>query len=486
MFVSVGSYLISDAYAQFQSGGVNKEGSWYAGEGLKQGDYFSYDMCHVDHKECVDFRMDFWISGDVQTGIESKWLVEVVVYDGAKTVVGNMELGKIAPEPTGGSSDIGAYRGAFKSSIVWLSAYATADGHGGKGSKKFSDVSWGKIGNIGGEQVVPMTIETVSVPAGTFEDTVQVGWRTGGKTSKIWIVDDFPFPIKADTYVQEPEGIPPQAYKFELLEYRENVQSNPFEGIQSTADIFADSGCDVNFERDNVIKKSTANFNYQIHLFYGPEEPVQGCEMQWLIKFINKFDDTEFLNQVQFDVQVYGDDLKRIRSLAAEEGRRFLYSQSGQYTLDMTVKEAPGDAHYVIFVYGTAPETIIPTNDPDYLEVVIPIRQGTEISTPITSLTPAPSESDVSKPIPEWIKNSAEFWINGDVDDSTFISALQFLIQQGIINVPPTSINQDSDSDEIPEWIKNSAEFWINGDVDDSTFISALQFLITQGIIVVQ
>ena len=34
----LGSFSVPLASAQFQSGGVNKEGSWYAGEGLKQGD----------------------------------------------------------------------------------------------------------------------------------------------------------------------------------------------------------------------------------------------------------------------------------------------------------------------------------------------------------------------------------------------------------------------------------------------------------------
>ena len=42
-------------------------------------------------------------------------------------IKGEMELGKIAPEPTGGTEDLGVYRGAFKSSVAWLSAFATAD-----------------------------------------------------------------------------------------------------------------------------------------------------------------------------------------------------------------------------------------------------------------------------------------------------------------------------------------------------------------------
>ena len=93
----LGSSLISSVSADpFQSGGVDVEGSWYAGEGLKHGDFFSYSMCHVDYKECANFEMDLWIKGDIQTGSETKWLAEVVVYDGNKRIVGEMELGKIA------------------------------------------------------------------------------------------------------------------------------------------------------------------------------------------------------------------------------------------------------------------------------------------------------------------------------------------------------------------------------------------------------
>ena len=164
--------LFPSAFAQYgSSGGVNVEGSWYAGEGLKKGDFFSYSMCHVDYKECTTFELDMWIKGDKQVGTETKWLAEVVVYDGKKIIVGEMELGKIAPEPTGGSEELGVYRGAFKSSVVWLSAFATSDGSsGGKGPKAFDMQSWGKIGNIGGEQVIPTDIETITVPAGNLRD----------------------------------------------------------------------------------------------------------------------------------------------------------------------------------------------------------------------------------------------------------------------------------------------------------------------------
>ena len=94
------------AAAQELGGGVDKEGSWYVGEGLKTGDRFEYSVCHVEYKECKPLVMDFWIKGDIVEGTETKWLVETVVYDGNKIIKGQMHLGKLAP--------------------VWLSAFAIA------------------------------------------------------------------------------------------------------------------------------------------------------------------------------------------------------------------------------------------------------------------------------------------------------------------------------------------------------------------------
>ncbi len=463
-----GSLSAPSAFGQFQSGGVDKEGAWYAGEGLKQGDFFSYSMCHVDYYECVEFGLDMWIKGDKQVGSETKWLAEVVVYDGRKVIVGEMELGKIAPEPTGGTPELGVYRGAFKSSIVWLSAFATSDdSSGGKGPKEFAATSWGKIGNIGGEQVVPMAIETVTVPAGTWE-TVQVGWKTGGVTSKVWIADDFPFPIKAKTYTHVSEGIPPVEYEFTLLEYRENVLESPFDGIVSTLDESAAAGCQTDIEKEVIIKKPTKNFDYQLHIFYGPEYPVQGCEMEFLIKFISKFDDTEFLNQVQYDFLVVDDNLKQSRSLAQENGKNFLYSPSGQALLDFIVEEEPGIAKYVIWIYGLSPEGIVPSTVADYLQISIPIS-AEDGTIPV-------------KEIPEWIKTSSGFWVDGSSSDSEFISAIQFLIKEEIIQIPPTS-SGSSNSGQIPPWVKTSVGFWVDGSSSDSEFISAIQFLIEEGIL---
>ena len=505
----LGSLFVPVAHAQFQSGGVDKDGTWYAGEGLKHGDFFSYRMCHVDYNECSQFTLQLWIQDDIQVGTEAQWLTKVLVDDGNKRVIGDLHLSKVATEPSGGSEELGPYRGAFKSSIVWLSSFATSDvsSSGGKGPKEFRATSWGKIGNIGGEQVVPQAIETVTVPQGTWEDTVQVGWRTGGYVSKIWVVDDFPFPIRALTYTHVSEGIPPREYEFELLEYKEGVTEDPFAALTSTANEFAASGCDIDPTKDVAIKKSTQNFQYQIHAFYGPEDPVQGCEIYWLIKFLKFSDETEFLNQVQYDFLVVDDDLKPIRSIASEEGRQFLYSPSGQALVTFPVKEDPGTANYVIWVYGLAPTGIVPSEVDDYLQLEIEIFPNENVSAPppSTSDSPAtttapPSTSDSSTTtttpttatIPDWIKTNAGWWADGVLDDDSFLNGIIYLINNGIIHIPETSQGDTGDTDDddaaatdssVPEWVKTNAGWWADGVLDDGSFVSGIQYLIENGII---
>ncbi len=420
--LSTGFILIPAVSAQFQSGGVDHPGKWYVGEGLKPGDFFSYKLCHTDYKDCSEFQMDFWIEGTIKVGTEDKWLAQVVVYDGNKIVKGNMELGKIAPEPSGGSNELGVYRGAFKSSIVWLSAYATKNiNEGDKGEKAFSAPSWGKIANIGGEQIIPTALEKVTVPAGTY-DTVRIQFKTGGAESKVWVVDGFPFPIKASTWTQVSEGIPPQEYRFQLWDYKQNVISNPFTGITPTVkDPGAAEGCPKNYSLVDV-KKTTKDFKYLVELRYGPPDPPSGCNIEWFINFKNKFDETEFLNQVQYDIFVVDDKLTLppIRSIAKDEGRNFLFSPSGQVYTKTLVKEQAGTANYVIWVYGLAPEGIAPSTATDYLQIPVFIYGDDDSST---------------QKIPAWIKNNADWWSQGLISDDDFLKGIQFMVENGIIIV---------------------------------------------------
>ena len=83
--------------------------------------------------------------------------------------------------------------------------------------------------------------------------------------------------------------------------------------------------------------------------------------------------------------------------------------------------------------------------------------------------------------IPAWIKNNAGWWADGQIDDGSFVSGIQWLISNGIMSIPPTEQGAGSD-DEIPSWIKNNAGWWADGQIDDNSFVSGLQWLISNGI----
>jgi len=90
-------------------------------------------------------------------------------------------------------------------------------------------------------------------------------------------------------------------------------------------------------------------------------------------------------------------------------------------------------------------------------------------------------EKNSSNIIPYWIKNNAGWWSDGMIDDGSFVSGIQWLISNGVMNIPPTEQGTGSD-DVIPSWIKNNAGWWADGQIDDSSFVTGLQWLISNGI----
>ncbi|MDH3277362.1 MAG: phosphate/phosphite/phosphonate ABC transporter substrate-binding protein [Nitrosopumilus sp.] len=52
---------------------------------------------------------------------------------------------------------------------------------------------------------------------------------------------------------------------------------------------------------------------------------------------------------------------------------------------------------------------------------------------------------DAQSLVPEWIKNNAGWWANGEIDDKTFLDGIKFLIENRIIDVPSESQTIDVD-----------------------------------------
>ena len=50
---------------------------------------------------------------------------------------------------------------------------------------------------------------------------------------------------------------------------------------------------------------------------------------------------------------------------------------------------------------------------------------------------------DIIEKVPAWVKNNAGWWANGEIDDTSFISGIQFLVKNNIIKLDSTEIQNN-------------------------------------------
>jgi len=88
-----------------------------------------------------------------------------------------------------------------------------------------------------------------------------------------------------------------------------------------------------------------------------------------------------------------------------------------------------------------------------------------------------------SESIPEWVKNNASWWSERQISQTEFTNGLEFLINEGIIYIPPTESGIPGPEKIIPDWVRNTAGWWADNQIPDSEFINAMKYLIEIGII---
>jgi len=138
------------------------------------------------------------------------------------------------------------------------------------------------------------------------------------------------------------------------------------------------------------------------------------------------------------------------------------------------------DDEFFVLVDGFETDYVEINSTSEYRTLVIPFFGGDSVIDVIgtDALNPFSPEPE----IPSWIKNNAEWWADDQIDDTTFIQGIQYLITEGIMDIPQTESGESS-GNEIPSWIKNNAEWWADDQIDDTTFIQGIQYLIANGIL---
>ncbi len=86
--------------------------------------------------------------------------------------------------------------------------------------------------------------------------------------------------------------------------------------------------------------------------------------------------------------------------------------------------------------------------------------------------------------IPKWIKNNAKWWSEGQIGDSDFVGGIQHMIKEKIINIPnlPSSASTNAE-EKVPDWIRNNAGWWADGQIGEDDFVNGIKWLVENGII---
>jgi len=91
-------------------------------------------------------------------------------------------------------------------------------------------------------------------------------------------------------------------------------------------------------------------------------------------------------------------------------------------------------------------------------------------------------DSNQANVVPEWIKNNARWWAKGNIGDHAFVSGIQYLIQENIIQIPNSQESSKSIR-TIPVWVKHIAGFWADGKISDAEFVKSIQYLVENKLI---
>ena len=97
---------------------------------------------------------------------------------------------------------------------------------------------------------------------------------------------------------------------------------------------------------------------------------------------------------------------------------------------------------------------------------------------------PQPEQSESKAAIPAWIKNNAGWWSEGLIGDSDFVSGIQYLMKEKVIDIPDLPEQASETAQEhVPDWIRNNAGWWAEGLISEEDFLNGIKYLVEQGII---
>jgi len=191
---------------------------------------------------------------------------------------------------------------------------------------------------------------------------------------------------------------------------------------------------------DNLpLTTMTENAQYKLNLSWEPQSIKSGS----IITFYHKIFDAFYVDRqvdVSYDLSIFhdGEEIGQVSGVSADMGFSMI-------------------------------EFDIPNNVSGVMTLQFENLNGSDLANAILPVVVNRINIDETS-IPAWIKNNAGWWATDQIDDSSFLQGIQYLIQEEIMVIPPTETSESMGSQAVPAWIKNNAGWWATDQIDDSAF----------------
>ena len=88
----------------------------------------------------------------------------------------------------------------------------------------------------------------------------------------------------------------------------------------------------------------------------------------------------------------------------------------------------------------------------------------------------------VQSKVPEWVRTTAGWWVDGMIGEESFIEAVKYLIENNIIQVQAVQADAGGGG-PVEEWVRTTVGWWSGGLVSDEEFLASITYLMERGII---
>ena len=91
-------------------------------------------------------------------------------------------------------------------------------------------------------------------------------------------------------------------------------------------------------------------------------------------------------------------------------------------------------------------------------------------------------ENTATIQIPSWVKDTAQKWHDGTVDNVAFSKDIQYMITSGLVKASG-QVTPSTTFEYIPSWQKKVADWWSQGLVSDYDYVNSIQYLLDKKVI---